>query len=275
MYKILGADQKEYGPVSAEVVRQWIAERRAGAQTRVQAEGSADWKPLSDFPEFRDALAAPPGLPSPQAASAPLTGSPAPQPARTGLAVTSLVLGILSIVCFGFLTGIPAIILGHIAYNRTRKSPHLHAGSGLAIAGLVMGYASFFTTAILAGLLLPALAKAKGRAQSINCISNLKQIGLAAKMYANDHQETFPQDFLSMSNELVHPKILVCTSDNTRSRASDWSTLTPQNVSYEIVAPGMQEDATTMTKVFVRCPIHGHVCTGDGTVQSGDRRTRR
>lgn len=170
---------------------------------------------------------------------------------------------------------IPAIILGHIAYNRTRKSPQLHGGSGLAIAGFVMGYASLFTTAILAGMLLPALAKAKGRAQSINCTSNLKQIGLAARMYANDHQETFPRDFLSMSNELVNPRILVCVSDTSKSRASDWSTLTPENVSYEMISPGMKDDATSMTKVFVRCPIHGHVCMGDGSVQSGDRRTRR
>src|SRR5262245_11604261 len=115
MYKILGADQKEYGPVSAEVMREWIAERRANAQTRVRAEDSADWKPLSDFPEFRDALAAPPGLQSAQpasAASAPLPGGPALPPARTGMAVTSLVLGILSMMCFGLLTGLPAIILG-------------------------------------------------------------------------------------------------------------------------------------------------------------------
>ena len=42
----------EYGPVSPEQLRQWIAEGRANAQTLVQAEGSADWKPLGQFPEF-------------------------------------------------------------------------------------------------------------------------------------------------------------------------------------------------------------------------------
>ena len=58
MYKIIGADQKEYGPVAAEQVRKWIAEGRANAQTRARAGESDDWKPLSDFPEFADALAA-------------------------------------------------------------------------------------------------------------------------------------------------------------------------------------------------------------------------
>src|SRR6266446_3443704 len=49
--------------------------------------------------------------------------------------------------------------------------------------------------AILAGLLLPALAKAKAKAARINCVSNLKQIGLAMRMFSNDHQEQFPWYF--------------------------------------------------------------------------------
>lgn len=52
MYRIIGADQKQYGPVSADEVRQWIAEGRANAQTLIQAEGQADWRPLSSYPEF-------------------------------------------------------------------------------------------------------------------------------------------------------------------------------------------------------------------------------
>jgi hypothetical protein len=52
MYKIIGADGREYGPVSAEQLRQWIAEGRANAQTKVQAEGSGEWKALGEWPEF-------------------------------------------------------------------------------------------------------------------------------------------------------------------------------------------------------------------------------
>jgi hypothetical protein len=58
MYKITGGDGKHYGPVSAEVLRRWIAEGRLNSRSQVQAEGSPDWKALADFPEFADALAA-------------------------------------------------------------------------------------------------------------------------------------------------------------------------------------------------------------------------
>jgi hypothetical protein len=52
MFKIIGADQKEYGPISEDQIRQWIAEGRVNGQTQVCAEGTQDWKPLSAFPEF-------------------------------------------------------------------------------------------------------------------------------------------------------------------------------------------------------------------------------
>jgi hypothetical protein len=64
MYKIIGADQKEYGPVTGDQLRQWIAEGRMNAQTRVRAEGSETWQPLSAFPEFA-------GIPGAAAAATP------------------------------------------------------------------------------------------------------------------------------------------------------------------------------------------------------------
>src|ERR1035437_8448144 len=56
MCKIIGADKKEYGPVSADQLHQWISEGRANAQSLVQLVGSAEWKPLSAFPEFAEVL---------------------------------------------------------------------------------------------------------------------------------------------------------------------------------------------------------------------------
>ena len=58
-YKIIGGNQREYGPVSADEVRQWIGDGRLNAQSLAQAETSPEWKPLGDFPEFADVLRQP------------------------------------------------------------------------------------------------------------------------------------------------------------------------------------------------------------------------
>jgi hypothetical protein len=69
MYKIIGADQKEYGPVSADELRSWIREGRVNAQTLLQAEGQTDWRPLSSYPEFANVAApVPSGAPMMQGA---------------------------------------------------------------------------------------------------------------------------------------------------------------------------------------------------------------
>ena len=56
MYKIIGADGHEYGPVNATQLRQWMAEGRANSQTRVQPEGGSEWVPLGSLTEFADAF---------------------------------------------------------------------------------------------------------------------------------------------------------------------------------------------------------------------------
>src|SRR6185436_16039241 len=100
------------------------------------------------------------------------------------------------------------------------------------------------------------------------CISNLKQIGLGARMWAVDHHDILPRDFLTMRNELNTLKILVCPSDEKRTRVADWSQFTPGNSSYEFLAPGVPELEPPNT-IMSRCPIHGHVGLIDGSVQGG------
>ena len=75
MYKIIGADGQQYGPVSAEQLRRWIAENRLNAQTLIQPEGAPDWKALNNFPEFAGDLkpAPPPFAAQPLAAIPPST----------------------------------------------------------------------------------------------------------------------------------------------------------------------------------------------------------
>lgn len=56
MYKIFGGDGKEYGPITTETLRQWIAEGRANAETQVLPEGAPAWVALGTLPEFADAF---------------------------------------------------------------------------------------------------------------------------------------------------------------------------------------------------------------------------
>jgi hypothetical protein len=69
-YKIIGGDQQQYGPVSADELRQWIAEGRLSGQSFALAEGGTEWKPLVAFPEFAAALG------SQAAARPPLAAAP-------------------------------------------------------------------------------------------------------------------------------------------------------------------------------------------------------
>jgi hypothetical protein len=87
MFKIIGADQKEYGPISVEQIRQWIRDGRLNAQTPAQREGGTDWQQLSAFAEFADlfqtAASASPGGPAPAYAPAVMPG-PIPTGSREG-----------------------------------------------------------------------------------------------------------------------------------------------------------------------------------------------
>ena len=82
-YCILGADGKEYGPINGEVMRQWITDGRANAQTKVKAEASPDWQLLASVPEFADVFAAASGAPPP------LTATPV-EVKTSGMAIASL-----------------------------------------------------------------------------------------------------------------------------------------------------------------------------------------
>src|SRR5437762_13824102 len=68
----------------------------------------------------------------------PSASSPAPLTAST--AIWSLVLAILSFFCGWLITAIPAVICGHIARSKIRKSGGALGGTGIATAGLILGY---------------------------------------------------------------------------------------------------------------------------------------
>jgi hypothetical protein len=95
-------------------------------------------------------------------------------------------------------------------------------------------------------------------------------IGFAARLWADDHEDQLPSDFLSMSNELIITKILICPGDHLRLKAGNWTAFTSENSSYEIVTPGLRDSDTN--GVFLRCKVHGNLGFADGTVFDGARR---
>jgi hypothetical protein len=115
------------------------------------------------------------------------------------------------------------------------------------------------------------LALARDRANRIKCVNNLKNIGLAARIWGTDNSDVLPVDFITMKNELSTPKILICPSDPNRQTAPNWETFTAANNSYEMLSPGIAESKPQA--VYARCPIHNNVALADGSVHqlSGNR----
>lgn len=300
MYKIIGADGKAYGPATIEQMRRWIAEGRVNPQTHVLVPDGTEWQPASEVPELRDYLAERSAALSAAGADPGVFAMPGPAPAnfgekpRQGLAITSFVLGLLGILCFGLITGLPAIICGHMAHNRARRDPSRFGGSGFAIAGFILGYLSILATILIAALVLPALVKAKGQAQGVMCQNNLKQIGLGFKLWQLDHNDLFPSNvstnegglmeltetaqpqqtvvdaaphFKLLSKELRNPRILVCPQDKGKQSAATFEQLATQNTSYQLRSyPGIE---TNLSNELIVCPIHGYSVLVDGSVKRG------
>jgi uncharacterized RDD family membrane protein YckC len=140
MFTILGADGKEYGPVPAHRVHEWIHGGRANLQTKARREGEADWKTLGDFPEFNPALA--PAAPPPA-----LAESAIPSPAATGVALAGRGARLGSFF-LDYLCGVLAACPGLIILGPTFLSIFMQAArgqepdfSGMQAGGMLLGVA--------------------------------------------------------------------------------------------------------------------------------------
>ena len=149
MYKIIGADGREYGPVTADQVQGWIAEGRVNAQTGVLVEGAAQWKPLSEYPEFASMLTRTiPPLPAPGPISVAAT------PRNNSMAVMGMVMGVLSITCgmcccYGLPFNVLGIIFSLVALAQIQNDSQSRQGRPLAIAGLVLSILSLVASALM------------------------------------------------------------------------------------------------------------------------------
>jgi hypothetical protein len=154
----------------------------------------------------------------------PLSGTNYPVK-TSALAIWSLVLGILSLLCFTIFAGIPGVICGHKALGKINRSSGELGGRGLAIAGLVTGYLGIawavFIIPLLMAIAIPNFVKARSTAQANACINNLRQIDAAANEFALEHQLTngapinYPNDLTPYIKLTPDGKMPACPAGGT------------------------------------------------------------
>ncbi len=284
MYKLIGSDGKEYGPVSTEVVREWIHERRANGQTRVQRAGAVEWHTLSALTEFAadlDGRGAPPPLPGGPGSAVPSTGGPK----TSRLAIASFVLGILG---FCGVTAIVGMVLGIVARVQIRRSAGRLQGRGLALAGIILSVVMLGVGLVAAAVILPMLAKMHQQQQPFmgqadrtsDCGKNVRQVSLAIRLYADEHDGKCPPGVSwcdDITGHLNRPDILKCPrrgSDkngfglNARVAGRTLSSIPPDTVLLYETSEGWNTSGGTNN--VIANPVHGRKFTfgfADGSVR--------
>ena len=152
MYYIQGADQKEYGPVSADQLRQWISENRLNRFSPARADGESLWKTLGDFPEFAEVLVgtAPPASEAPASAlSEPSAANASPygsgfRPSTPGISESAIdekikvpAIGIITTGALGALVSLVGVITTLSGSNKNTEIP---PGLPPEAAGLLKSY---------------------------------------------------------------------------------------------------------------------------------------
>lgn len=144
MYRIIGADGQQYGPIIVDDLRRWIIEGRANAQTQVLPEGSPEWKALGTLPEFASSFAyqqsgfTQPGGPP---RITPVSNSHGRQ--TNSYALWGMILGILSVLCcvcccLNIPLGGLGLTFSLIGLSQVNENSDMYEGRGLAIAGIVL-----------------------------------------------------------------------------------------------------------------------------------------
>lgn len=176
---------QQTGPFPLDHVLSGLANGTYQPSDMAWHEGASGWMPLSALPAIAHGMAHP--LPGGAALN--------PYGAKTsGLAIASLVLGIMAFITLG-LTGIPAVICGHLALGKIKRSSGTQTGGGMAIAGLITGYMGFFVLgfAALAGLTAPVVLRQRKKADQTEAVNNARQIGLALFEFKTEYG-SYPND---------------------------------------------------------------------------------
>ena len=189
--------------------------------------------------------------------------TPMPKKETPGIAIASLICGILSWVCAGPLAAIPAAITGHMALGRIKRSAGALAGRGMAIAGLILGYTSIvalIAAIVLFFALLVPLIKEKG--STAECKANLRVIGAECNAYAAVHNGRYPERLSEIYPDYVpNLNVFVCPSTGAKIASPDEI---DAKTSYEYYGAALNESTAAE-------PLHKAIlaCDKDGNHRSG------
>ena len=139
---------------------------------------------------------------------------------------------------------------------RTRPNAGLTLVEGVVVLVIILGLAGFY---------LAAVSRGYTRSDGVRCVNQLKQVGLAFRLWANDHGDQLPfaapapggsspyvntpqvfRHFQVISNELVTPKLLVCPTDKSRSVAGNFTALLNTNISCFVGLDAHEQDPRQM-----------------------------
>lgn len=208
----------------------------------------------------------------PAAMGTPPSGGPGPgpmpyagghmEPQRTGMAVTSLVSGVLSLTICPVVAALVGVITGIVALVRANREPQKYGGNGMAVAGIVMSSLGLVVIPLMISILLPSLSRARELSKRTVCAANMRGIGQALYIYAMDEPDgAFPDDITKVLN----------SGYTTRQQFQCPSSMTPGQQCYYYV-PGQTTNSDPSGVLLFEDPqIHGgeggNVLYQDGHVQ--------
>jgi prepilin-type processing-associated H-X9-DG protein len=198
----------------------------------------------------------------------------APGPKTSGLAITSLIFGILGVTCLlPVLGAILAVVFGIVALNKIRKSNGRSKGRGQAIAGIVLGGFGLIMIPIMIAMFLRPLDSVRHGARRVNCRQNLEHIGAAISLYANEHDGKIPEKFEDLQ-PYVSLKVFICPETKDTNHPSyqillagkKWNS--PESIGSIVVVDSLANHPVEHNILFWRKNSFGrNALYGDGHVE--------
>jgi len=171
------------------------------------------------------------------------------------------------------------------SFTSTKQLSRLHRSRALTLIDTLVVIATL-SLGILA--ILPLIGRDRARSTRITCVNNLRQMGIAMRMWANDNQDRFPWSSTNINetilkpyaycllatNELNSPKILVCPEDSARIRTVVFDQqFSDKNLSYFLGLDADETKPNTLMSGDRNLSTNNTILTGQVTIQNSKNLT--